>query len=233
MIYGYCRVSTPRQSVDRQIRNIRAVYPDARIFVDRFTGTRMNRPEWNKLRKQLRSGDICCCDEINRLSRNAEEGMAVYEELCAMGVNLVFIQQHHLDTDIYKSAVRQIPLTDTPVDSILEGVNKYLMYLVKEQIRLAFAQGEEEVKSLHRRTSEGIETARRAGKQIGRKPGAVIETKKSREVKERIRKDAKAFGGTYPDKDLIELCHVAKNTYYKYKRELISEVISDSDSTAG
>ena len=63
-------------------------------------------------------------------------------------------------------------MTGTNVDFILEGVNKYLMSLAKEQIRLAFEQSEKEVQDLHQRTKEGIETARLNGKQIGQKQGS-------------------------------------------------------------
>ncbi len=52
------------------------------------------------------------------------------------------------------------------MDFILDGVNKYLLALAKEQIRLAFEQAEKEVQDLHQRTAEGIETARLAGKQM-------------------------------------------------------------------
>lgn len=60
-----------------------------------------------------------------------------------------------------------IDLTGTNVDYILEGINKYLMSLAKEQIRLTFEQSEKEVEDLHQRTKEGIEKARLNGKQIG------------------------------------------------------------------
>ena len=79
-------------------------------------------------------------------------------------------------------------MTGTNVDYILEGVNKYLMSLAKEQIKLAFEQSEKEVKDLHQRTKEGIETARLNGKQIGQKQGAKLITKKSVESKKLIQK---------------------------------------------
>ena len=63
-------------------------------------------------------------------------------------------------------------MSGTNVDFTLEGVNKYLMSLAKEQIRLAFEQSEKEVQDLHQRTKEGIETARLNGKQIGQKQGS-------------------------------------------------------------
>lgn len=82
-------------------------------------------------------------------------------------------------------------MTGTNVDFILEGVNKYLMSLAKEQIRLAFEQSEKEVQDLHQRTKEGIETARLNGKQIGQKQGAKLTTKQSIEAKKQIQKHSK------------------------------------------
>ena len=57
MIYGYCRISTKKQSIERQIRNILKEYPEATIFQEAFTGTKLDRPEWNKLNRKLKMGD--------------------------------------------------------------------------------------------------------------------------------------------------------------------------------
>ena len=114
-------------------------------------------------------------------------------------------------------------MTGTNVDYILEGVNKYLMALAKEQIRIAFEQSEKEVEDLHQRTREGIATARLNGKQIGQKQGAKLITKKSIEAKEQIKKHSKDFNGTLSDADCMKLIGLARNTYYKYKREMKAE----------
>ena len=114
-------------------------------------------------------------------------------------------------------------LTGTNVDFILEGVNKYLLTLAKEQIRLAFEQAEKEVEDLHQRTREGIETARLAGKQIGQKTGAKLITKKSIAAKEIIIRHSKDFNGTLSDKEVMQLTGLARNTYYKYKAQLKQE----------
>ena len=116
-----------------------------------------------------------------------------------------------------------IQLTGSNVDYILEGVNRYLLELAKEQIRLAFEQSEKEVQDLHQRTREGIETARLNGKQIGRQKNSVIVTRKSIESKEVIRKLSKEFDGNLSDAEIIRLTGLARNTYYKYKRELRNE----------
>ena len=224
MIYGYCRISRAKQSIDRQIRNIKAVYPDAVIIQEVFTRTRLDRKEWQKLYKAVKAGDTIVFDSVSRMSGNADEGFNAYEELYNRGVSLVFLKEPHIDTDTYKQALESnIKLTGGSVDFILEGVNKYLMALAKEQIRLAFEQSEKEVEDLHQRTKEGIETARLNGKQIGQKAGAKLTTKKSISAKEEIVKYSKDFSGTLADADVMKLTGLSRNTYYKYKRELKEE----------
>ena len=223
-IYGYCRISTKQQSIERQIRNIKAEYTDAVIVTEVYTGTKQDRPEWNKLYKKVKPGDTVIFDSVSRMSRNAEEGFNLYEELYNKNVELVFLKEPHINTNTYKKALESnISMTGTTVDYILEGVNKYLMALAKEQIKLAFEQSEKEVQDLHQRTKEGIETARLNGKQIGQKAGTILTTKKSIEAKQLILKHSKDFNGTLSDMDCMKLIGLARNTFYKYKRELRDE----------
>ena len=119
---------------------------------------------------------------------------------------------------------KSIPMTGTKVDYILDGINKYLLELAKEQIKLAFEQSEKEVSDLHQRTKEGIETARLNGKQIGQKKGATLVTKKSIKAKENIKKYSKDFQGNLKDTEVMKLIGISRNSYYKYKKELIAEV---------
>ena len=221
MKYGYCRISRPKQSIERQIRNIKAQYQDSVIVQEVFTRTRMDRRQWQLLMKRVKAGDTIIFDSVSRMSGNAEEGFAAYEELFNRGVNLVFLKEPHINTDTYKKALENnVQLTGSNVDYILEGVNRYLMELAKEQIRLAFEQSEKEVEDLHQRTREGIETARLNGKQIGRKKDAKITTKKSLAAKEIIRTHSRDFNGTLSDVEVMQLTGLSRNTYYKYKREL-------------
>ena len=158
------------------------------------------------------------------MSRNADEGFTAYEELYNRGVRLVFLKEPHINTDTYKQALdSNIKLTGGNVDFILEGVNKYLMALAKEQIKIAFNQASKEVEDLRQRTKEGLETARLAGKQIGMVEGTKLTTKKSITAKEIIRKHSKDFSGTLTDADVMTLTGLSRNTYYKYKRELKEE----------
>ena len=224
MEYGYCRISTAKQSIERQIRNIKHSYPDAMIIEEVFTRTSLNRKEWQKLFSKAAAGDTIIFDSVSRMSGNAVDGFAAYEELYNRGVTLVFLKEPHINTDTYKKALENnVQLTGGSVDYILEGVNKYLMALAKEQIRLAFEQSEKEVEDLHQRTREGIETARLNGKQIGRKTGTKLITKKSIAAKEIILKHSKDFSGTLTDTEVMTLTGLARNTYYKYKREIKAE----------
>lgn len=219
--YGYARISTAKQSIERQIRNIKQTYPAAVILQEAYTGTKLDRKEWGKLFAMVKAGDTVVFDSVSRMSRNADEGFTVYQELFNRGVNLVFLKEPHINTATYQKAMENyVPMTGTAVDCILEGINKYLLELAKEQIRLAFEQAEKEVQDLHQRTREGIQTARLNGKQIGQLQGAKLTTKKSIAAKEIIAKHSKDFGGTLADADVMKLTGLARNTYYKYKREL-------------
>lgn len=220
-VYGYARISTKQQSIERQIRNIKEKYNTAIILTEAYTGTTLNRPEWNKLYRRIKTGDTIIFDSVSRMSRDAEDGFALYQELYNKGVELIFLKEPHINTSTYKNALQNnLRLTGTNVDYILEGINKYLMALAKEQIRIAFDQAEKEVKDLHQRTREGIETARLNGKQIGRAEGSRVITKKSVEMKERIRKLSRDFDGNMSDKEILEILNISRNTYYKYKKEM-------------
>ena len=229
MVYGYCRISTKKQNIERQERNIKAVNPSAVIIKEVYTGTKSDRKEWSKLLRAVASNDTIIFDSVSRMSRNAEEGFETYERLYNQGVNLVFLKEPHINSDTYKGALdNKINIainsgsaaTDEFMSGIIAAVNKYLMSLAKEQIRLAFEQSQKEVDDLHQRTREGIQTAKINGKQIGRRQGAKLITKKSLAAKEIILKHSQDFSGSLNDLEVMRLTGLARNTYYKYKREL-------------
>ena len=105
-VYGYCRISTKKQSIERQERNILKEYPDAQIIKEAYTGTKLDRPEWNKIYKNLKQGDTVVFDSVSRMSRNADDGTALYFELYDKGINLVFLKEHYIDTELYKSKAK-------------------------------------------------------------------------------------------------------------------------------
>lgn len=225
MIYGYARISTKTQRIERQIRNIKSAYPEAYIIQEAYTGTKLERPNFSKLLCRLRSGDTVIFDSVSRMSRNADEGFKLYEELYSKNIDLVFLKEPQINTTTYKSAKeRTIPLTNSSVDYILEGINKYLMELAREQISLAFEVAQKEVDDLHVRTKEGLLSARLSGKSLGHRKNTPLIHKQSIIDKETILKFSKTFGGSLSDVDVIKLCKCSRKTYYKYKRELLSGI---------
>ena len=228
-IYGYARVSTSQQNIQRQIRNIKSLYPNAIIVEEEFTGMKIERPKFNRLLARVTSADTIVFDSVSRMSRNSTEGIELYKDLFNKGINLIFLKEPHINTETYKSALKtQITLVGDDVDYILKGINEYLLSLAEKQIILAFEQSEKEVLDLRRRTSEGIETAKINGKQIGRSKGDKLITKKSIEAKKDILKHSSAFNGTLKDIDVMKLTGLSRNTYYKYKKELFQTLIDNS-----
>jgi len=240
MIYGYCRISTPKQSIERQVTNIRNEYPTAIIIKEVYTGTKSDRPEFVKLMKKVRAGDTIVFDSVSRMSRNADEGYETYMQLYNMGVELVFLKEQTINTTAYKTTLKgqldTIQTGNENVDDLLDGImtalEKYMQALAREQIRLAFEQAEKEVTDLHQRTAEGIREARAQGKQIGRAEGAKVTTKKEKQATELIRQYNKAFDGKLNDIETMAILKgqglsLARNTYYKYKRALTERSLSE------
>lgn len=220
--YGYARISRREQRLDRQVKNISEAFPNAIIYTEAFTGTKIEgRVQLDKLLKIVKAGDTIIFDEVSRMSRNASEGFELYKRLYEAGIELVFLKEPHINTATYKVALTQgLPMTGTNVDYIIEGVNKFLLALAQEQIRIAFDQAQAEVDHLHERTKEGIREARMKGKQIGGVLGRKLNVKKKEPMKELIRKYSRDFDGTLTDGEAIKLIGIARNTYYKYKSEM-------------
>lgn len=230
--YGYTRISTAKQNIERQVRNILYAYPNAHIIQEVYTGTKtIGRKEWNKLytlvkQEAAKNKDVTIIfDSVSRMSRNADEGFELYQELFNLGIDLVFLKEPQINSETYKNAIStQVQMTGTNADILLKAVNEYLLALAKEQIKIAFDQAEKEVRDLHQRTSEGMKTAKLNGKQIGRVAGRKYTSKKEIAAKEIIKKNSKDFNGTNTDMEVIKIAGISRNSYYKYKRELLQEL---------
>ncbi|WP_146038927.1 recombinase family protein, partial [Fructilactobacillus sanfranciscensis] len=84
--YGYARVSTNAQSLDEQIEQLEAqgIEPNS-IYSEKFTGTKTNRPQFNKVLKQLNKGDTLVVTKLDRLARNSREALDIIEPLLDNG----------------------------------------------------------------------------------------------------------------------------------------------------
>lgn len=170
-IYGYIRVSTKEQREDRQLIALRE-FPvsEKNIYMDKLSGKDFNRPQYKRLLRKLKPGDLLVLKSIDRLGRN-------YEEI---------LEQWRLVTKEKKAdiVVLDMPLLDTrQAGKDLTGT--FVADLVL-QILSYVAQTERE--NIHQRQKEGIAAAKRRGVQFGRPrkeiPEAFWELKASWEKKE-------------------------------------------------
>lgn len=225
--YGYARISTKKQKIERQIENIKRYCKEAVIYQEAFTGKSKSheRTEFEKLLKRVKVGDTIIFDSVSRMSRNAEDGYKQYMELYGEGVELVFLKEPYVNTTVYRTAaaVKLPEVEDEIAAMFIETTEKALVKLAERQIMIAFDQSEKEGADISERTKEGIREARARGKQIGMVEGKKLTVKKEAPTKEIIKKHSKDFQGTLTDKEVMKLAGVSRNTYYKYKRELADE----------
>jgi DNA invertase Pin-like site-specific DNA recombinase len=140
MIFGYMRVSTLDQRLDRQDKALKEAGCE-KIFFEKITGTKRERPELNKMIEQLREGDTVIIKDLTRLSRSTKDLIELVETFKKKGVNLKSLNESWLDTT---SPQGQLMFT------IFSGLSQFERDLISE------------------RTKEGLEVAKKKGKQIGR-----------------------------------------------------------------
>jgi len=230
--YGYARVSSAQQKTQRQIDNIKSFDADAIIYEERQSGKDIeNRAVFKKLLNKVKPGDTIIFDEVSRMSRNADEGFSMYMKLMDEGISLVFLKERHIDTDEYKRRtqkhIQKVSSSNEKMDNLINGilglVADFEMENLKDNIRLAFQQAEHERLLLIKRVTEG---KARSEKPQGRPEGSHnIKKDKADHIKKVIREQSKNFDGRFSDAKIMReyLQGVARNTYYKYKKELATE----------
>lgn len=150
-IYGYVRVSTKEQNEDRQLIALRDFpVPENGIYMDKLSGRDFNRPQYQKLLRKLRAGDILVIKSIDRLGRNYEEILLQWR---------IITKEKRADI-----VVLDMPLLDTR-KSGNDLTGTFVADLVL-QILSYVAQTERE--NIHQRQKEGIAAARLRGVRFGR-----------------------------------------------------------------
>lgn len=231
LIYGYCRISTKKQNIDRQVRNILAAYPTAQIVKETYTGTKMCRRGLDRILKDVKAGDTIVFDSVSRMSRNAADGVALYMELFEKGVELVFLKEPTINTANYRQAISHgIELVgDKIADIFIMATNEALRLLATRQVEIAFQQAEKEVTDTHQRIKEGIETARRNNKRIGTPPNTVLNVKKKAPAIKFIKQNSVRFGGNLNDTQCAAAAKICRKTFYKYLSEIETGKENEND----
>lgn len=219
-IFGYCRVSTIKQNIERQIRNLKEKYPDIIILQEEYTGRTINRPQYILLKQIVNSGDKIVFDSVSRMSRNAEEGYTDYMEFWNKNIHLEFLNEPYLNTELFNSQLKGLDFnikTDETFEPLIEGIKHTLKNIIKKQIKIGFEQSEKEVLDLSERTKQGLITARLNGKTLGRPkrqvPEGIIQDIKDNYINSRKKSV----------KDFLETYKISKSTFYNYLNDIEKE----------
>lgn len=151
--YAYVRVSTKEQNIDRQIAALEPYsVPPSNIFCDYQSGKDFCRPEYQKMLKRIRRGDLLLVKSIDRLGRNYNEILRQWQFITKeLQADIVVLDMELLDTRTTGGSITGIFIADLVL-----------------QIMAYFAQTERE--SIHQRQAEGIAAAKAKGKHFGRMP---------------------------------------------------------------
>ena len=192
-IYGYARVSTVNQNEDRQLAALLNKGVDEKnIFIDKQSGSDFDRPQYNRLLKKIRCGDLLSISSIDRLGRNYEGIREQWQRL-----------SKELGADI---CVLDMPLLDTRTGKDLLGT--FISDLVL-QILSFVAQSERE--SIKKRQAEGIAAAKARGVKFGRPEKALPG---DFEQMTRLWR-----GKNLPLSGILSACQISESTFYRRIRE--------------
>lgn len=151
-VYGYVRVSTREQNVERQLIALKKMgIPQTGIFIDKQSGKDFQRPAYQRMLKSLKAGDLVVTKSIDRLGRNYEEIKEQWRMLTKeLGVDII---------------IQDMPLLDTTKSRDLLG-----NFISDVVLQLLSFVAENERNNIRTRQAEGIEAARRRGVRFGKPP---------------------------------------------------------------
>lgn len=194
MNFGYVRVSTKEQNVDRQIEELKKYnIPDRNIYIDKASGRNFNREDYNALKRTVRKGDSIYFHELDRLGRNKEEIKKELKEFKEMGVITKFL-------DIPSTLIDFKQYGDME-KIILDMVNNLL-------IEVFSTLAESEMIRTKKRQREGIEAAKAKGIHLGRPKYELPDNFNE------VVQDWK--NGNIRTKDALIMLEMKKSTFYKY-----------------
>lgn len=140
MKIGYARVSTNEQSLDRQLDQLTAEGCE-RIYEEKMTGTRKDRPELTRMMDSIREGDIIVVTELTRLGRSVKDLFALVDLISKSGANLKSLKEPWMDTTTPQGKL---------LFTMFAGISEFEAELIRQ------------------RTMEGLSAARARGRKGGR-----------------------------------------------------------------
>lgn len=149
--YGYARVSSKDQNLDRQLDQLKAIGVEPRnILCDKASGKNFNRPSWDSLIDQLEKGDLLVVVSLDRMGRNYTEIKEQWQHIT-----------HDIGADI---KVLDMPMLDTTkTNDSLD--RRFIADLV---LQILSYTAEKERKNIHARQEQGIKAAQERNVKFGR-----------------------------------------------------------------
>ena len=192
-IYGYLRVSSTDQNEDRQLIAMQELHiPSENLFVDKQSGKDFQRPQYQKMIRLLRAGDLLYIKSIDRLGRNYEEIQSQWRVLTKdKSIDIVVLDMELLDTR------REKNLLGTFIADLVLQVLSFV------------AQSERE--SIRKRQAEGISAAKARGVRFGRPQKEPPDN-----FGELVRQWERRQIGTT---ELLKLCSMSRTTFYAKLKE--------------
>lgn len=149
--YGYARVSSKDQNLDRQLDQLKAIGIEPRnIFCDKASGKNFNRPSWNSLIDQLQKGDLLVVVSLDRMGRNYTDIKEQWQHIT-----------HTIGADI---KVLDMPMLDT--SQTAESLDR--RFIADLVLQILSYTAEKERKNIHARQEQGIKAAQERNVKFGR-----------------------------------------------------------------
>lgn len=192
-VFAYIRVSTREQHENRQLDALKDLNVDE-IIIEKASGKNfVGREKYQKMKAQLRAGDLLIIHSIDRFGRNYTEICKEWEGLIDKGVDIQVLDMPILNTRDNKNGLTGRLITDI--------VLKLLGYVA-----------EKERSNIKTRQREGIDSALKNGIKFGRPKGEI--------PKDFIRAYELYRQGLIKVKDVMSMCNIAKSTFYKYSSQI-------------
>lgn len=199
MIFGYARVSSKDQNMERQLKELES-YGCERIYQEKQSGKDFSRPVYLEMRSKMRFGDVLVVHDLSRFGRNKEEIRNEWKKLIEEEIDIVVLNMPILDTRKYKE---------------LEGMGQLVSDIVLTLLSWMVDEERQRIRTAQR---EGIEIAKSQGKfRGGKKKYHANATGKDKVIYDRIVELLKSGKSVM---DIHREVDVARNTIYGIKREL-------------
>ncbi len=221
MIYGFASVTTSYQDIDYQVERIQNKYSDASVIKSDLK----DMDALSSLMTDLRDGDLFVITDILRLDNSGSKEIDTifktvaenYEKIFSSGADIIILDSPYLNSDIFRIAITSSRSKDSA--SLVAAVSEIL----ETQIRILV----ENMLSRSEKRAVNIKNSiKNSKKRIGNEKGSRYHIKKEKPAKDFIKARLVDFGGDLSNEEAMKELHIARNTFFKYKKQVLADISS-------